>query len=74
MVGSYAPKAEDHSFKTGSFFEFHTKIANVSLLPYAELGPNDHREDAPLFLPTLILISNFRGGNSSIWYACERNL
>ena len=57
MVGSYAPKAEDHSFKTGSSFEFHTTTGKTH--------PT---------LPTLILISNFRGGDSSIWYACERTL
>ena len=45
MVGSYAPKAEDHSFKTGSSFEFHTN----SPTSLAELGPNDHREGAPHF-------------------------
>ena len=50
MVGSYAPKAEDHSFKTGLSFEFHKNplpksvtfilILNSNIISEAETAPS----------------------------------
>ena len=47
----------DNSYKVGRIFP----MVVVSIRPYAEFGPNDHREDAPHF--TCVNIPGFVVGN-----------
>ena len=47
-------------------------MATVSLLPHAEFGPNDHREDTPHFMS--IYITLFGNSITVFGYFCRTNL
>ena len=46
----------------------------VSILPHAEFGPNDHREDAPHFIAQCWIRSKWASGRGTLYYNKQNNV